>query len=158
MKETIMLQIIVDGKTYTYPKGTPYRVIAADFQKEFPYDILLVNRSGKLCELHKKLDRNCTLEFLTAADKPGMQTYERSTVLLLLKSFRDVVGRDQVERIVVEFTLSHALFLRAISPWMRRSFPRWKRGCTSSSWPRCPSRSARWIPTTPWPTFSRPVC
>ena len=113
MKETIMLQIIVDGKTYTYPKGTPYRVIAADFQKEFPYDILLVNRSGKLCELHKKLDRNCTLEFLTAADKPGMQTYERSTVLLLLKSFRDVVGRDQVERIVVEFTLSHALFLRA---------------------------------------------
>src|SRR5699024_12305020 len=42
-----------------------------------------------------------------------MQTYERSTVLLLLKSFRDVVGRDQVERIVVEFTLSHALFLRA---------------------------------------------
>lgn len=113
MKETIMLQIIVDGKTYTYPKGTPYRVIAADFQKDFPYDILLVNRSGKLCELHKKLDRNCTLEFLTAADKPGMQTYERSTVLLLLKSFRDVVGRDQVERIVVEFTLSHALFLRA---------------------------------------------
>ena len=47
-----LLNVIVDGVTYPYPYGTPYRQIAADFQKNYAHDILLVNRNGKLCELH----------------------------------------------------------------------------------------------------------
>ena len=50
---------------------------------------------------------------LTARDKPGIQTYERSAVLLLLKAFYDTVGRESVERISVEYSLSSALFLLA---------------------------------------------
>ena len=49
-----------------------------------PYDILLVNRDGKLCELHKSLDRDCSLKMVTAQDIPGIQTYERSAVFLML--------------------------------------------------------------------------
>ena len=74
MEEKNMIAVTVDGKEYTYPHGTPYRTIAADFQDRFPWDILLVNRDGKLCELHKTLDRDCTLKMLTAQDKPGIQT------------------------------------------------------------------------------------
>ena len=105
--------VTVEGKPYSYRRGTTYREIAADFQQQYPYDILLVNRNGKLCELHKKLDRDCTLRMVTAAEKPGIQTYERSAVLLLLKAFYDVVGAENVERISVEYSISHALFLRA---------------------------------------------
>ena len=114
MEEKIMRRVTVDGTEYAYPDGTAYRAIAADFQKRFqPYDILLASRDGKLCELHKVLDRDCTLKFLTARDKPGIQTYERSAVFLLLKAFYDTVGRENVDHISVEFSLSSALFLRA---------------------------------------------
>ena len=82
MKYTPMLRVRVDGQDYTYPKGTTFRAIAADFQSQFPHDILLVRRDEKLCELSKKLDRDCTLRFLTIQDKPGIQTYERTAVLL----------------------------------------------------------------------------
>ena len=108
-----LLNVIVDGVTYPYPYGTPYRQIAADFQKNYAHDILLVNRNGKLCELHKTLDRNCTLKMVTAEEKPGMQTYERSVVFLMLKAFYDVAGREHVERIAVEYSISHGLFIRA---------------------------------------------
>ena len=111
--EQTMLNVTVNGTTRQYPAGTPFRVIAADHQAEIPLDILLVNRDGKLRELHKVLDRDCTLSFITAADKPGRQTYERSAILLMLKAFYDTVGRENVERITVEFSLSNALFCRA---------------------------------------------
>ena len=78
-----------------------------------PWDILLVNRDGKLCELHKVLDRDCALKMVTAQDKPGIQTYERSALFLMLKAFYDVAGRENVERISVEYSLSSALFILA---------------------------------------------
>lgn len=113
MENTRMMKVNVDGVEYIYPKGTLYQAIAADFQEGYAHDILLVNRNGKLCELHKALDRDCTLKMITAEEKPGMQTYERSVVFLMLKAFYDVVGRENVERISVEYSISHALFIRA---------------------------------------------
>ena len=113
MEEKRMIKVTVDGAEYDYPHGTPYRTIAADFQDRYPWDILLVNRDGKLCELHKVLDRDCTLKMVTAQDKPGIQTYERSAVLLMLKAFYDVAGRENVERVSVEYSLSSALFILA---------------------------------------------
>ena len=113
MDERTLLQVTVDGETRSYPAGTPYRQIAADVQDRYENEILLVNRAGKLCELHKQLDRDCTLKMVTAADKAGMQTYERSAVFLMLKALRDVVGPENVERVCVDFSLSRALFVRA---------------------------------------------
>ena len=113
MEEKRMIQVAVDGASYAYPWGTPYRAIAEDLQDQYPCRILLVNRDGKLCELHKSLDRDCSLKMVTARDKPGIQTYERSAVLLMLKAFYDVVGRENVERVSVEYSLSSALFVRA---------------------------------------------
>ena len=113
MEEKTMVKVTVDGREYAYPKGTPYRTVAADFQERFPNDILLVNRDGKLCELHKTLDRDCSLRLVTAREKPGIQTYERGAVFLMLKAFCDVAGRANVERISVEYSLSSALFILA---------------------------------------------
>ena len=113
MEHDRMIQVTVDGVRRAYPLGTPYRTVAADFQGSSPYDILLVSRDGRLCELHKGLDRDCSLRLITARDRPVMQTYERSAVFLMLKAFHDVVGRDNVERLSVEYSLSSALFILA---------------------------------------------
>ena len=113
MEKEKLLNVIVDGVECTYPLGTPYKKIAADFQGKHSYEILLVNRDGKLCELHKTLDRDCSLKMVTAEEKPGMQTYERSVAFLMLKAFHDVAGTENVERLSVEYSISHALFIRA---------------------------------------------
>lgn len=113
MEKVKALNVTVDGIVHSYPFGTPYQDIAADFQKQHEYDILLVNRDGRLCELHKTLDRDCSLKMITAAEKPGMQTYERSVVFLMLKAFYDVAGRENIQRISVEYSISHALFIQA---------------------------------------------
>ena len=103
--------VTVGGVQHHYPGGTPYQQIAQEFQPQYPNDILLVERDERLCELGKRLDRDCTLRMITIQDKPGMQTYERSAIFLMLKAFYDVVGRERIERICVEYSLSHALFI-----------------------------------------------
>ena len=108
-----MLNVAVNGTIHQYPYGTTYRAIAAEFQENYPHQILLVNRDGKLRELQKTVKRDCSLSMVTAADKPGRQTYERSAILLMLKAFYDVAGRENVKNVRVEFSLSNALFCKA---------------------------------------------
>ena len=50
---------------------------------------------------------------LREQDRPGIQTYERSAVFLMLKAFYDVAGRENVDRLSVEYSLSSALFILA---------------------------------------------
>lgn len=113
MEEKRLAKVTVNGTVRTYPVGTPYAAVAADVQDQYAYDILLVRRNGKLRELRKTVERDCVLQMVTAAEKPGLQTYERSAVLLMLKAFYDVVGKDRVERVSVAYSVSHALFIRA---------------------------------------------
>ena len=87
-----MIHVTPNGTDYMYPCGTTFQTIAADFQAQYPHTILLVSRDGKLCELRRALKRDCTLEMVTAAEKPGIQTYERSVTFLMLKAFHDVAG------------------------------------------------------------------
>ncbi len=113
MSEQKMLTVRADGKELRYPVGTTYETVARDFQSGYDSDILLVSRNGKLRELHKKLNRDCELAFLTARDRPGYQTYERSLILLFLKAFYDVVGTEKIRRVCVDHSASHSLFVRA---------------------------------------------
>lgn len=108
-----MYTVTMDGVRRSYPAGTPYLDIVQDVHPTHFQDILLVERDGKLCELREGLDRDCTLKMITLQAKPGMQTYERSAIFLMLKAFYDVVGSQRIQRICVEYSLSHALFITA---------------------------------------------
>ena len=111
MKDTF--RVTIDDETYEYPAGTTYGEIAADRQGDYDCDILLVRRNGKLRELHKKLDGDGALVMLTGRDRPGMQAYERSAIFLFITAFYQVVGRERVRQLRVEFSVSTALLIRA---------------------------------------------
>lgn len=108
-----MYTVTMDGVRRSYPAGTPYLDLVQDAHPTHFQDILLVERDGKLCELRDRLDRDCTLKMITLQAKPGMQTYERSAIFLMLKAFYDVVGNQRIQRVCVEYSLSHALFITA---------------------------------------------
>ena len=108
-----MKYITINGKQKRYHTGTSYLQIAQEYQSQYENDIVLVSVDGKLRELYKTVDRDCTLEFITTADKPGMQAYQRSAKLIMLKAFYDVVGQDRIEEITVDFSVGKGLFIEA---------------------------------------------
>lgn len=103
------IKVIISGKEWEYPYGTPYSDIAKDFQADYSYPICLVMADNRLRELHKKLKEFCALKFITVADDIGHKAYKRSAILLLLKSSYDVL-EGMIERIQVHFTVSEGYY------------------------------------------------
>ena len=66
-----MPEVRIGSEIKTYPQGTAYAEIAEEYQKNYENDILLVSVNGRLRELHKTLQKDCQMEFITAADTAG---------------------------------------------------------------------------------------
>lgn len=108
--ERKMYRIEADGETMEYPEGTPYRVIAGDFQKNHENDIVLVFVDGKLQELHKTLQGDCSLVFETTGDEIGHSTYKRSMCLMLVKAIYDAAHHEGIRKVRVHYSMGDGYY------------------------------------------------
>ena len=108
-----MRYITIGGEEKKYAEGTSYLQIAQEYQPLYENDIILVSVDGKLRELYKTVDRDCALEFVTTAQKPGMQAYQRTAKLIMLKAFFDIIGRERIKKVTVDFSVGKGLFVEA---------------------------------------------
>ena len=72
MKQTY--KVTIGEEVREYASGTTFGMIAEEYQKGYDHQIALAVRNGKIKELFKRVDRDCTLEFLTLADDAGHKT------------------------------------------------------------------------------------
>ncbi|MDO4268330.1 MAG: nucleoside kinase [Eubacteriales bacterium] len=105
-----MVHVTVGGRPYEYEDGTTLKRLAADFQEQYADDILLAVSDGKLQELYRQVRDGATVSFLTARDNPGMQSYQRSALLMLLKACYQVIGADRLKKVSVEFSVGNGLY------------------------------------------------
>ena len=104
-------RVRVEGRIREYEKGTPYQVIAEEFQPDYEHQIVLVYVGGfHLQELGKKVEKDCELKFVTTADAIGHETYKRSMCFLLVKAVHDVAGHDKIERVRIHFSLGKGYY------------------------------------------------
>ncbi|HIT63464.1 MAG TPA: nucleoside kinase [Candidatus Ventrimonas merdavium] len=106
-----MVQITVGGQIRTYEEGTLLKQVAEDMQDQYDCDILLATVNGKLQELHKRVTDGTEVGFLTAREKPGMKTYHRSALLVMLKAIYEVLGAEHLKKVSVEFTVGTGLYV-----------------------------------------------
>lgn len=107
-----MIKLSINDEEKEYLEGTSLLEVAKDFQKNFAYDIVLASVDGKLSELSKKISAPAKIKFYTTATTCGMDTYKRSATLMMLKAFYDVVGKSNIEKISVMYSLSKGIFCK----------------------------------------------
>ena len=100
-----MVKVIVDGKEHLYDEGIKYEIVAKEYQKAYKNTIALVVVNGKIRELMKRLEKDCTIEFITTESAIGHKTYVRTAVMLLMKAIQDVMGQGSTNHVKVEFTI-----------------------------------------------------
>lgn len=105
-----MCQVKIHGELHEYPAGTPFGVIAQEFQSRYKDPIVLVMADGRLRELHKKLKKEQTITFVTTVDEIGHKTYKRSMSLLFLKAVYHVAGHENIQKIVLHFTVHQGFY------------------------------------------------
>ena len=99
-----MIQLKINAQTKEYPEDITWQVIAEEYQKDYLDEILLVQVNGKLQELQEKI-REGEVRFITARQNPGISAYQRSATLMMLKAFYAVAGAENVEKVIVDFSL-----------------------------------------------------
>lgn len=105
-----MAVLNVNGKRCEYAKGTEFETVAKDFAKEYNNNVVLVTENGKIRELFKRVSGDADIEMITLDSSIGHKTYARSAIMIMLKAFEDVVGRDRFERVKVEFVIANGYY------------------------------------------------
>lgn len=100
-----MVTVTINGEKREYEAGTVYETIVKEYQEQYQHRIALVSADRKIRELSKKLKKDCELSFFTIGDQIGHKTYVRTAIMLLIKSLRDVVGADKLQKLKVEFAI-----------------------------------------------------
>ena len=107
-----MVQLKINTQIKEYLDDITWQVIADEYQSGYSDEILLVQVNGKLQELQEKI-REGEVQFITARQKPGISAYQRSATLLMLKAFYAVAGPENVEKVIVDFSIGKGFFVEA---------------------------------------------
>lgn len=104
-----MAVLIINGEKHEYAEGTTYETVAKDFAKDYRYGIALVTENGKLRELFKPV-KDAEISFITLDDAMGHKAYERSAIMLMVKSYFDVAGKNYDAQVKVEFVVGNGYY------------------------------------------------
>ena len=106
-----MWKVMLDNRELEVEENSTLLSLAKKVQGEYGHDILLASLDGKLTELYKTVTDGSRISFFTAADKPGIQTYHRSMIFLLVKAIYAVAGRENLDKVLVDFSVSKGVYL-----------------------------------------------
>lgn len=108
MSKTI--NITIDGVTKEYPEGISLWEISREYQKDDSQEIMLAFVNYKLSELRKTLHNDATVRFVTVEEDAGYKTYTRGLTLVLLKAVYQELGRENVKKVSVEYTIDSGIY------------------------------------------------
>ncbi len=86
--------IKINGEEKKYPKGTPFRESAEEYQNQFEDDIVLVLFNNRLRELRRRVKEDGELSFVTTKDKAGRKAYRRSVTFLMQRAVYNLAKED----------------------------------------------------------------
>ena len=63
----------------------------------------------------KTIDEDVSVEFITTGEIIGNEAYRRTASMMMLKAFQDVMGRENFERLTVQYSLDRGYYCELIS-------------------------------------------
>lgn len=104
------MNIFLNGIETEIQDGMTYKELAAQYQAEYSAPIVLAIEDYKLRELFRPVKEGAAVSFETITGNSGHKSYKRSAVMLMIKAFYDVIGREKVDKIKVEFSIGRAYY------------------------------------------------
>lgn len=108
-----MVTVTIEGQSRVYPVGTSFEKIAEEYQGKYKSQIAVAVENGKIRELSKKTTKDCELHFLTLSDTIGHMTYVRTALMIMLKAIEDVIGKEKIGKLKVDFAIGHGYYCAA---------------------------------------------
>ena len=108
------LTITMGEATYNVEKDTNIKDFIDTFVHDEAHEFVLAFKDNKLCELTKKLRRNCKLELVSRNTVMGFDTYRRSLTLLMVKAFADVLDTKRDYSVYVMYSMGTGYYCKLV--------------------------------------------
>jgi uridine kinase len=86
---------------------------ARECQENYDSLIVLAKQNNRVLEMSDEIKSLDNIEFITLKDKEGFAAYRRSIQFLMIKSFYKVVGKENIDNLMVLFSLGNGLYCEA---------------------------------------------
>ena len=106
------INVLVESENMECPMGITLEEIAEKVEKNHKHKIVLALVNGKLSELSNFAVDGTKIEFLGMETVCGIETYRRSTVFMMMKSFYDVCGENNIEKIILDYSVSKGYYCK----------------------------------------------
>ncbi|MGL5259097.1 MAG: nucleoside kinase [Lachnospiraceae bacterium] len=105
------MKLIIEGTPVDVTHGSTFAEIITPYQEANNHNIVLVVENGKIKELNKRAkNENSNISFILRSDTIGYKTYERSALMLLVKSVGDVLGSEVLGNFKIEFVIGRGCY------------------------------------------------
>ncbi|MDR2184012.1 MAG: nucleoside kinase, partial [Clostridiales bacterium] len=98
----LKLDIFANGNRLSVNAGTSLAEIAK--MVDGPHPFLVAKVGHEIMEMHRKIDRDCEIEFMDVTSDNGYRVYQRTAVFVMIKAAREVLGKKI--RVVVEHSIN----------------------------------------------------
>ena len=106
------------GEERLYPEETLIKNIADVYQKDYTYRIIAALKDGKICELNKRINKDCSIDFITVDTVTGHNIYVRGVQMLLLKAVYEIYSDDLPESFNIESSIGNGYYceIKGVEP------------------------------------------
>ena len=108
------MKIYLEGKELDVPRGMTLKELADQHASEYPSPLIMAKVNGAVQEFYHTVEEGSRVRLCTVADNDGMRVYERGVTMLVLKAIHEIVPREKLEGVNVEFTLYTGHFCRIL--------------------------------------------
>ena len=105
-----MVEVTVKGKKINVDDETTLIELAKLSYPDTYSDMMLAKVNGKLSELNKLVKADSEVEFLSTCNEDGYKTYTRGMIFVLIKAFYSEIGKENIDRFQVEFSLGAGFY------------------------------------------------
>ena len=103
------IEVTMNNQKYQGSSGVTLEEVAAQFQKEYKYPILLAKVNGITKELSCKVQDSSNIEFLDLTSKEGNRTHISGLTYILLYAVKRLYGKDA--NIYVQHSLDKGIYV-----------------------------------------------
>ena len=105
-----MISIAVNDQEVRCISGTSLQMLSRDFRQNYEHDIILAKVNGRLRELSQPVSDGDHVVFITTGERLGINAYKRTVCMVMMKAFEDVLGKEHLNRLVIDNSLDKGLY------------------------------------------------
>lgn len=103
------LNLIINNKSYQYPKGITLHEIAKDFKETCKYPIILAKIGNSYKELTTAINKSCDIKFLDLTSREGSRAHISGLTFVIVSAVKSLYGPNA--NIYVQHSLDKGIYI-----------------------------------------------